>query len=102
MIPRRARIFIALSTAEVTLIALNRGITMIDSLIENYDFEIEVPDSVEGIRDSVREMRLAFEHIDDRAQGRSGRSAQTHPDALSIFDQPEFFPPPFSVTKNTP
>ena len=91
-IPRRARVFKALSTAEVTLIALHRGITMIDSLIENYDLEIEVPDSLEGIRDTVREMRHAFEHIDDRAQGRPGRSAQTHPDALSIFDQPEFFP----------
>ena len=92
-IPRRARTFKALSTAEMTLFALHRGITMIDSLIVNYDIEIEVPDSVEGIRDAVHEMRNAFEqHIDDRAQGRLGRSAQTHPDALSIFDQPEFFP----------
>ena len=90
-IPRRARISKALSTAEVTLIALHRGITMIDSLIENYDLDLTIPDSIEGIHDAIREMRHAFEHIDDRAQGRIGMSGELNPDALSIFNQPDFF-----------
>ena len=35
-------------------------------------------------------MRNAFEHIDERAEGRIGRSKEFDPEALTIFDQPDF------------
>ena len=35
------------------------------------------------------EIRHAFEHIDERAQGKINQR-KTHPDALTIFHQPDF------------
>lgn len=35
-------------------------------------------------------MRNAFEHIDERAEGRIGRSKEFDPEALAIFDQSDF------------
>ena len=63
---------------------------MLHSLIKKFRLDVEVPRSVESIRTSVKEMRDAFEHIDDRAQGTVGQSKRVDRDALSIFDQPEF------------
>ena len=35
-------------------------------------------------------MRNAFEHIDERAEGRIGRFKEFDPEALTIFGQPDF------------
>ena len=90
VILRRTRFFNALATAEVAIIALHRGITMVYSLIDKFCPDLEVPDSVQNIQTAVRDMRNAFEHIDDRAEGRVGMSRKAAPDALSIFHQPDF------------
>ena len=87
---RRTRLFNALATAEVAIIALHRGITMVYSLIDKFCPDLEVPDSVQKIQTAVKDMRDAFEHIDDRAEGRVGMSRKAAPDALSIFHQPDF------------
>ena len=63
---------------------------MVYSLIEKFCPELQVPDSVSKIRKPVEEMRHAFEHIEDRAEGKVGPSQKTHPDALTIFNQPDF------------
>ena len=89
-IARRSGFFNALATAEVAIIALHRGITMASSLIEKRCPDLEMPESVEKIRVAVHEMRNAFEHIDERAEGRTSRSATVNTDALTIFHQPEF------------
>ena len=90
-IPRRTGFFNALATAEVAIIALHRGITMLYSLIDKFCLKLEIPDRVQKVRPIVEQMRHAFEHIDDRAQGKVGRSKkELHPDALSIFNQPDF------------
>lgn len=89
-IPRRARFFSTLATAEVAIIALYRGIKMARTLIDKFCPDLRMPGSVEEIRTAVQEMRHAFEHIDDRAEGRIGMSGKADPDALSIFHQPEF------------
>ena len=64
--------------------------TMVYSLIDKFCPDLEVPDSVQRIQDTVWEMRNAFEHTDERAEGRVGRSKEMHSDALTIFDQPDF------------
>ena len=89
-ISRRTGFLNALATAEVTIIALHRAMTMVYSLIDKFCPDLEVPDSVQRIRDAVWEMRNAFEHIDERAEGRVGRSKEMHSDALTVFDQPDF------------
>lgn len=90
-IPRRSGFFNELAMAEVAIIALHRGIEMVYSLIDAFCLELDVPENVRKIRPAVEEIRHAFEHIDARAQGRVGQSKKMHPDALSIFHQPDFF-----------
>ena len=90
-IPRRLGFFNELAMAEVAIIALHRGINMVYSLINTFCLELDVPENVRKIRSAVEEIRHAFEHIDARAQGRVGQSQKMHPDALSIFNQPDFF-----------
>lgn len=89
-IPRRAGFFNALATAEVAIIALHRGIAMIDALVDKYCPDLETPESVRRIQATVQDMRHAFEHIDERATGRVGMSGRVEAEALSIFDQPDF------------
>lgn len=85
LIEARARIFEALGYAELMCVAFNRAIVMIDSLRVNFGIEITVPETVQTILVPLRELRHAFEHIDERAYGRvRGKSTQ---EALSIFDQ---------------
>ena len=89
-ISRRTGFLNALAAAEVAIIALNRGFAMVYSLIDRFRLDVEVPHVVRKIREAVREMRNAFEHIDERAEGRIGRSKEFDPEALTIFDQPDF------------
>ena len=89
-IPQRQGFIDALATAEMAVIALHRCITMVYSLVDKFCPELEVPDSVSRIREPVEHIRHAFEHIDERAEGRVGPSQKTHPDALTIFNQPGF------------
>lgn len=89
-ISRRTGLLNAMAAAEVAIIALHRGFTMVDSLIVRFRLDLEVPQGVRRIREAIREMRNAFEHIDERAEGRIGRSKEFDPEALTIFDQPDF------------
>ena len=89
-IPGRAASFRALGTSEMAIIALHRGIVMVQSLVDRYCTDLKVPDSVKKIHIAVHEMRLAFEHIDERAEGRVGMSGKVDIGALTIFDQSDF------------
>ena len=88
-IPQRQGYFNALAEAEVAIIALGRCYRMVYGLVEKYCPELQVPDSVTKTLEAVQEMRNAFEHIDERAEGKVG-GRKTHPDALTIFHQPDF------------
>ena len=79
-----------LAMAEVVIIALHRGMSMLHALNSKFGLELEVPSGVEKIWKIVRDMRHAFEHIDHRAEGLSGPSLEVDPDAWTIFDQPDF------------
>ena len=77
--------FSALAAAEVAIIALGRCYRMVCTLVEKYCPGMDLPDSVTKTKDAVREMRNAFEHIDERAEPKVGDA-----DALTIFHQPDF------------
>ena len=74
----------------MAIIALHRGLSMSYTLIDKYCTNLEIPTSVEAIRDTIEGMRHAFEHIDDRAEGKVGMHQKEDPEALTIFNQPEF------------
>ncbi len=88
-IPQRQGHFKALAAAEMAIVALGRCYRMVCGLIEKYCPELQVPDSVTKTLEAVQEMRNAFEHIDERAEGKVGRG-ESHLDALTIFNQPDF------------
>ena len=88
-IPQRQAHFNALAAAEVAVIALGRCYRMVSTLVEKYCPELQVPDSVTKTREAVREMRNAFEHIDERAEAKVG-GGKFDADALTIFNQPDF------------
>ena len=81
--------FAALGAAEMAIIALGRCYRMVDGLVEKFCPELSVPDSVAETRAAVKAMRDAFEHIDERAEGKV-KIGELHPEALTIFDQPDF------------
>ena len=88
-IPQRQGALNALATAEMAVIALHRCFEMVYGLVEKFSPGLQVPASVDKIRAPVMEIRHAFEHIDERAQGKINQQ-KTHPDALTIFNQPDF------------
>jgi len=88
-IPQRLAHFNALAAAEVAIVALGRCYRMVNALVENHCPELRAPDSVTKTREAVIEMRNAFEHIDERAEGKVG-GGRFDADALSIFNQPDF------------
>ena len=51
---------------------------------------LEIPDSLRKLEPIVKDMRNAFEHIDERAQGKINQRVQMDAEALTIFDQPDF------------
>ena len=81
--------FAALGAAEITIIALGRCYRMVSGLVERFCPELSVPDSVVETSAAVKAMRDAFEHIDERAGGKV-KIGKLHPEALTIFDQPDF------------
>ncbi len=89
-IERRIGFFRALSEAEVTIIALHRGMDMLLRFNSVFHLGLEIPDSLRNMEPVVREMRNAFEHIDERAQGKINQRGQMDAEALTIFDQPDF------------
>lgn len=73
----------------MAIVALGRCYRMVNALVEKYCPELPVPDSVTRTQEAVIEMRNAFEHIDERAEGKIGRG-KVDVGALSIFSQPDF------------
>ena len=88
--PRRTAAFELLATAEMMVIALHRCFEMMEGLRASFCPALPIPASVQTIRRAVKEIRHAFEHIDDRARGRIDPHGTVDPDALTIFNQPGF------------
>lgn len=89
-IPHRQANIHALAAAEVAIIALGRCYRMVRVLVEKYCPGMDIPQSVTKTEDAVLEMRNAFEHIDERAEGKVSPRRVNVVDALTIFNQPDF------------
>ena len=87
-IKTRARLFKALGYAESMCVALNRSTNMIQAMPAKFSVTTAVPNTIGTILPALKEIRNAFEHIDERAFGNVHN--KQHPDALSIFDQKDF------------
>ena len=85
----RETMFGALGEAESMCVALNRAIRMMVQAHETFSTSAQVPQEVEAIKECVLAIRNAFEHIDERAVGKSRRESRR--DAMSVFDQTDFF-----------
>ena len=89
-IAQRIGFFRALSEAEVTIIALYRAMNMLLQFNGVFSLDLEIPDSVRKLEPMVKDMRDAFEHIDERAQGKINLRGKMDAEALTIFNQPDF------------
>lgn len=63
----REALFCALGEAELFMVGLYRALSMSAGLRKLFDVQVEVPKVLEGRLDGVKELRDAFEHIDERA-----------------------------------
>ena len=88
-IPGRRAQFDSLAAAEVAVVALGRCYLMVETLVERHCPELELPDSVATTLEAVTDLRNAFEHIDERAEGIVG-GGRYDAEALTVFDQPDF------------
>ena len=87
-IGRRQQAFRAISITEILTVALGRSVDLLDGLRERFSLSPSLPTTIDSKRDSIREIRNAFEHIEDRALGQV--RGKPHPDALTVFDQRNF------------
>jgi len=87
-IERRATLFRALAMAEVTVISLSRAVAILYRLDERFAMGLPIPDEIHSFRDTLRRLRNALEHIDDRAMGEARDGTANR--AMTIFFQPLF------------
>ncbi len=85
-IERRSTLFRALAMAEVTVISLSRGVQMLYRLEEKFDLGLHIPEEIDSLRATLKRMRNALEHIDERAVGEAKDG--TADSAMSIFSNP--------------
>lgn len=78
-----------LGISEFLCIALNRAVNMLQQISEKFPINLQLPDSITRRAQSLREIRNAFEHIEQRALGQV--RTKDHQDAFTIFDQRKLF-----------
>ena len=86
----RARLFRALGYAEQMCVAFNRAVVLMEKIASQFSTSTNVPVAIDAIQPKLKEIRDAFEHIEERAMGEVFH--KPNPDALSIFVQKDFFP----------
>ena len=85
---QRSTLFRGLAMAEVTLISLSREMEMIFRLEKEFSLGLQIPEKFDSTMKTLRRMRNALEHSDDRAMGQAKDGAADS--AMSIFFQPYF------------
>jgi hypothetical protein len=93
----RERIFAALGLSESLCVTLHRAVDMLQMVPRKLQkvpreiaAKVQLPSSLfrkTTAPKALQAMRDAFEHIDERAYGRTKRKHESNADALSIFDQ---------------
>jgi hypothetical protein len=87
-IQRRQQAFEAFALAEILIVALGRTTDLAERLRITFNVNTILPDQLSSKIGPIRDLRNAFEHIEDRAIGQV--RGKPHPDAYSVFDQREF------------
>ena len=76
---------------EIAIVAMNRAFQMAEQLGNRFSLSTPFPTSVKDKLAAIKNMRDAYEHIDNRAFGLAGQKSQPHPDALSVFNFERLF-----------
>ena len=90
-IKSRARLFRALGYAELMCVAFRRATRMITLIPNEFTVSAAVPKTVDAIVPPLKEIRDALEHIEERAFEIVNDRGDLGPDALTIFDQGDFY-----------
>jgi hypothetical protein len=88
-IQQRNLIFEIMGLVEIAIVAMNRALQMALQVHERYSINVHFPDSVRDKLPTLKEIRNAYEHIEDRALGFV--RGKPHIDALSIFNYERLF-----------
>lgn len=87
-IARRA-VFEIVGQVESAVVALSRAVDMSKNLVSLVPISVSMPESVVDKLKTLTELRNAYEHIEDRAQGQVW--GKPDPQALTIFDWSSLF-----------
>jgi hypothetical protein len=87
-IKQRGLLFESIALAELLIVSLGRVADMADRIKRSFAIEDEVPQIVSQFLTTIRTMRNAFEHIDERAFGKVKDKSKVDP--FSVFEQTEF------------
>jgi len=88
-IRQRNLIFEVMGLVEVAIVAMNRSLQMSFQIHERYSLTTCFPNSVKNKFSVLKEIRNAYEHIEDRALGMV--RGKPHIDALTIFNFERLF-----------
>lgn len=80
----RRAVFELVGATELAVVSLGRAVDMCVQARDALGAIVEIPSAISTRQRAVREIRNAYEHIEDRALGKVRNSP--HPDALTIFD----------------
>lgn len=88
-IPRRNLIYEVIGIVEMAVVTMNRALDMTSQLGAQLGVSTPPPARIVGKLPALKEIRNAYEHIEDRARGLV--RGKPHPDALSIFNFERLF-----------
>lgn len=88
-IPKRNLIYEVIGIVEMAVVTMNRALDMTSQLGAQLGVSTPLPVRIAGKLPVLREIRNAYEHIEDRARGLV--RGKPHPDALSIFNFERLF-----------
>lgn len=80
----RRNLFELVGCVEQAVISLGRAVDMVLKTQDQIGRDVPIPQVVADAAEAVKDVRDAYEHIDERAAGNAWR--KPHPDALTIFD----------------
>ena len=82
---QREQAFAALGLSEVLCVSLSRAVDMLQKIPAQFSINLPLPPTITAKALALRDIRNAFEHIEERALGNVWGKPDA--DALSIFDQ---------------
>ena len=80
----RQNLFELVGCVEQAVVSLGRAVDMVLKAEDQIGRDVPIPPAVADAAEAVKDIRDAYEHIDERAAGNVWR--KPHPDALTIFD----------------